>query len=98
MRTLLMLFLLSFNLGFPFYGLSVSCMRFWIDILVLTNSGFSVPIAPIIEQYNLIAADSITSDEFTVPYKLFKSNFNLEEMNFPFHEKASLGHFRFKIT
>lgn len=95
-----MLFLLSFNLGFPFLecGLSVSCMRFWIDILILTSSGFSVPIAPIIEQYNLTAADSITSDKFTVPYKLFKSNFNLAEMNFPFHEKASLGHFRFKIT
>lgn len=35
-----------------------------------------------------MAADDIRSDEFSVPYKLFKSNFNLPEMNFPFYEKG----------
>lgn len=73
-------------------------MRSWIEILVLTNSSFLVPIAPVTEQCILTAADSIRSDEFTVPYKLFRSNFNLAEMNFPSHEKTSLGHFHFKIT
>lgn len=54
---------------------------------MLTNSSFPVPIVPITEQCNLKAADDIRSDEFSVLYKLFKSNFSLPEMNFPFYEK-----------
>lgn len=68
-------------------------MRFWIGILMLTNSSFLAPIAPIIEQGNLMAADDIRSDKFSVPYKLFKSNFNLPEMNFPFYEKGKFWSF-----
>lgn len=60
---------------------------------MLTNSSFPVPIAPIIEQGNLMAADNKRSDEFSVPYKLFKGNFNLPEMNFPFYEKGKFWSF-----
>lgn len=64
-------------------------MRFDIGILMLTNCSFPAPITPIIEEGNLTAAD-IRPDEFSVPYKLFKSNFDLPETNFPFYEKGKL--------
>lgn len=66
--------------------LPLTCMRFWLEI-ILTTSSFPVPIVLITEQGNLVAADDTRSDEFSVPYKLFKGNFNLPEMNFPFYEK-----------
>lgn len=59
---------------------------------MLTNSSFPAPLAPITEQGNLMAAD-IRSDEFSVPYKLFKSNFSLPEMNFPFYKKGKFWSF-----
>lgn len=68
-------------------------MRWWIEILMLSNSKSLVPIAPITEQGNLTATDDIRSDEFSVAYKLFKSNFNLPEMNFSFYGKGKFWSF-----
>lgn len=67
-------------------------MRFWLEI-ILTNSSFPVPRVPITEQGNLVAADDMRSEEFSVPYKLFKGNFNLPEMNFLFYEKKKTNKF-----